>query len=103
MTLQTLTVRQLSTGTIYKLVACGSVCALVPLFTVIGLLATLGVGTVQWNGQLLSGLKGLLLSPFIGLLVALMITALVGSLIAFGLWLLSLLRPVQLTYGQDPT
>ena len=103
MTLQTLTVRQLSTGTIYKLVACGSVCALVPLFTVIGLLATLGVGTVQWNGQLLSGLKGLLLSPFIGLLVALMITALVGSLIAFGLWLLSLLRPVQLTYWQDPT
>lgn len=103
MTLQTLTVRQLSTGTIYKLVACGSVCALVPLFTVIGLLATLGVGTVQWNGQLLSGLKGLLLSPFIGLLVALMITALVGSLIAFGLWLLSMLRPVQLTYWQDPT
>ena len=101
MTLQTLTVRQLSTSTLYKLVALGSVCALVPLFALIGLMSTLGIGAVQWNGQALTGLKGLLMAPFIGLLMALLVTALVGSLLAFGLWLWSLLRPLQLTFWQQ--
>lgn len=99
---QTLNVRQLSTSSVYKLVALGSVCALVPLFTVIGVLSTLGVGAVQWNGQALTGIKGLLMSPFIGLLMALLLTALVGSLLAFGLWLWSFVRPVQLTYWSKP-
>ena len=101
MTLQTLTVRQLSTSSIYKLVALGSLCAVVPLVTAIGLLSTLGFGAVQWNGQALTGLKGLLMSPFIGLFMALLLTALVGSLLAFGLWLWSLVQPLQLTYWQE--
>lgn len=101
MTLQNLTVRQLSTSSVYKLVALGSASALVPLFTVMGLMSTLNIGSVEWNGQSLSGLKGLLMSPFIGLLMALLLTALLGSLLALGLWLWSLFRPLQLTYRPE--
>jgi hypothetical protein len=75
---------------------------MVPLFTVIGLMSTLGMGSVQWNGQALTGLKGLLMSPFIGLFMALLLAGLVGSLLAFGLWLWSLVRPLQLTYWPTP-
>jgi hypothetical protein len=98
---QTLTVRQVSTSTIYKLVALGSVCAVVPLFTLIGWLSVLGLGSAQWNGQAITGLKGVLMSPLIGLLLSLMLTVVVGSLLALGLWLYSLVRPIRLAYWQD--
>lgn len=101
MTFHTLTVRQLSTGSIYKLIAWGTVCSLVPLMTLMGLLSTFGWGSVKMNGHALTGLSGLLLSPVVGLMMAMLLTALLGSLVALGLWLYSLMRPLQLSYWQS--
>ncbi|WP_293752885.1 hypothetical protein [Limnohabitans sp. Rim8] len=101
MTFHSHTVRQLSTGSVYKLIACGSVCSLVPLMTLMGLLSTFGWGSVKMNGHALTGLSGLVLSPLVGLMLAMVLTAIVGSLVALGLWVYSLLRPMQLSYWQS--
>ena len=98
---KTLKLRKLSTGSVFKLVALGSVCALVPVFTLMGLMSLLGAGNMRWNGQALTGLPGLLASPFIGLLFSLFVTAMVGGMLALGLWLYSLVRPLQLEYRTD--
>lgn len=101
MTFHSHSVRQLSTGSVYKLIACGTVCSLVPLMTLMGLLSTFGWGSVKMNGHALTGLSGLVLSPLVGLMLAMVLTAIVGSLVALGLWLYSLLQPMQLSYWQS--
>lgn len=96
--IQTLTIQQLSTSTVFKLVAIGSMCSFVPIFLVIGLLSAMGNGTIQWNGQAVMGMKALLLSPVMGAMAALMTTVILGTLLSLGLWIFSLVRPVQLKY-----
>lgn len=98
---KTLKLRKLSTGSVFKLVALGSICALVPVFTLMGLMSLFGAGNMRWNGQALTGLPSLLASPFIGLLFSLFVTAMVGGMLALGLWLYSLVRPLQLEYRTD--
>jgi hypothetical protein len=98
---QTLKLRKLSTGSVFKLVALGSVCSLVPLFVFMSVMAALGAGSVKWNGQAYTGLSGLLMSPLMALGLSLLISALMGSLLALGLWLYSLIRPMHIAYWTD--
>ena len=95
---KSLTIQQLTTATVFKLVAIGSLFSCVPVFFVMSLLSAMGNSTMQWNGQALTGIRALLLSPFIGLVVAFMTTVFVGTLLALGLWIFSLIRPVELQY-----
>ena len=95
---QSLTIRHLTTGTVFKLVAIGSVFSLVPFFLMLGVLSAMGNGSMQWNGQALVGMKALLLSPVLGLVAALLATLFFGTLLSLGLWLFSLIRPIQLQY-----
>ena len=53
--------------------------------TLMGLLSTFGWGSVKMNGHALTGLSGLVLSPLVGLMLAMVLTAIVGSLVALGL------------------
>lgn len=89
-------VRRLSTGTIYKLVAVGLACSLVPLSILFGVAALFGANTVTWNGQHLTGVTGLIASPLIGLFTAAIATLLLGSACGLGLWLYSLVRPITI-------
>lgn len=98
---QTLKVRKLSTGSVFKLVALGSVCSLVPLFVLLSLMAALGAGSVKWNGQAYTGLSGLLVSPLMAVGLSLFISVFVGTLLSLGLWLYSLIRPMHIAYWTD--
>jgi len=71
------------------------------MITLMGLLSTLGIGSVKMNGHALTGWSGLLLSPLLGLMLAMLLTAFFGSLVALGLWVYSLMRPMQLSYWQS--
>jgi hypothetical protein len=97
----TLKIRKLSTSSVFKLVALGAGCSLIPLMTLMGLLSFFGAGTMQWNGKPMTGLPSLIASPFMGALFALLITAFLGSLLSLGLWLYSLVRPLKLSYWTD--
>ena len=89
-----ITVRRISAGSLFKLAGLGLVLTLVPFTTFMGVFALFGAHTVNWNGQAITGVAGLVSSPFIGLFIAGCFTLLLGGCMALGLWLYSLFRPI---------
>jgi len=91
-----ITVHRLSAGTVFKLVATGLACTIIPFSVLMGFLSLFGASTVTWNQQTVTGVYGLIASPFIGLVVVLFLTMFLGSCVTFGLWMFSKLRPMTL-------
>ena len=100
--MQSVQVAKVSAGTVYRLVGVGSLCGFVSLGILFGALGSMGLATVTWNRQPVTGLPALYTGPFIGLIVAMAITAFVGSAIAFGLWLYAMFRPITIEYASLP-
>jgi hypothetical protein len=94
----TITVKRIGVGSLYKLFAIGLGCGMLPLGLLLGVLAFFGANTVAWNGQQLRGAAGLVGGPLIGLFLTVLFTVLIGSICALGLWLFSLVRPLQITF-----
>ena len=91
-------VHRLRTGTIYRITAIGAVFGMIPLFTVVGVLGSMGLVSLTWNGEVVTGPRALIIGPMMGVLFALLSVALFGSAIALGLWLYSKIRPLSLEY-----
>jgi hypothetical protein len=91
-----ITVQRLSVGSLFKLLAIGTSFSLVPFGLLMGVFALFGASTVHWNGQQLTGVAGLIASPFVGLFIALLLTVFAGATCALGLWLFSKLKPLEL-------
>lgn len=89
-------IRRLSTGSVYKLVFTGLMASMLPLGLVMGVMAWIGFDTVNWQGMPVSGPAGVLVGLLAGLWVALTFTAVMGSLMALGLWLYGRFRPLRL-------
>jgi hypothetical protein len=98
---RTLVIRRLSTGSVFRVVAAGAFFSLIPLALFFGILALFGLNTVKWNNQPIYGVSGLLVSPLIGLILAVFFTAFGGLALAFGLWLYSKFRPLRLRLIED--
>jgi len=95
---ETLEIRRFSFGTIYKILAIASSFSLVPVAVLMGLFAFFGAPTIVWNGQHLTGLMGLIASPFVGIMLALIFTGFLGTLFACGLWLYSKFSSLEIEY-----
>jgi hypothetical protein len=89
-------VQRVSTGTLFKLAGLGLTLTLIPFSILMGCLALFGASTVTWNEQPLTGVAGLLASPFIGAFVTGVFTIFLGACMALGLWLYSSFRPLTL-------
>lgn len=63
-----------------------------------GCTAALGLNTLSWNNQPLTGWAALVASPFIGLFFVVMFTMFFGTATAFGLWVYSWLGPFGISY-----
>ena len=96
--METMEVKKLSAGTIYKLIFTGSLIGFVFICLIFGILGATGMEVVTWNGEHVTGPKALLVGPLIGALMSLFFTAIFGSITALGLWLYSLVKPVHLIY-----
>jgi hypothetical protein len=101
--MKSIVVRKLRTATVYKLVATGAVFGLVPVFVVFGVLGAMGLSTLTWNGQPVTGPRAIIAGPLMGVMFALICTALFGSAIALGLWIYSKFRTLNLEYEQLAT
>lgn len=88
------TVQRIAAGSLFKLIGLGLVCTFVPLTTIMGVFSLFGAQIVKLNGQAVTGITGLLSSPFIGLFIAGIFTLLIGGCIVLGLWIYSLFRPI---------
>lgn len=95
-----LEIRKLSLGTVYKLTTLGFLCSLVPFCLLMGVFAAFGAETLTWNEQPVKGLTGLIASPFIGLFMALVFSALLGTALAFGLWVYSWFGTLTIRYRE---
>lgn len=91
-----MTIQRLSAGTVFKLAAIGLACTFLPLCIFFGVLASFGAPTITWNGQQLTGVSGLTMSPVIGLMITCFGTLFLGSACSFGLWIYSLVRPMSI-------
>ncbi len=81
---QSVLIRKVSTGSIFKLVFIGLSCSLPATFLLLPLLSSMGMGTVQING---STSNNYLASPVTGLILALLLSVFVGALMSLGLWI----------------
>ena len=100
---RTLTIRRLRTGSVFRLVAAGVFCSVVPLFIFFGILSAFGLNAIRWNNVPVYGIRGLMSSPFMGLFVAAIFTAFAGIGMTFGLWIYSKIRPLKLQILEDDT
>ena len=66
---RTWVIRRFSTGSVFRVVAAGAFFSLIPLALFFGVLAMFGLNTVKWNNQPIYGFSGLLVSPFIGVML----------------------------------
>jgi|ERR1700722_2686338 len=98
---RTLIIRRLSTGSVFRIVAAGSLLSMVPLAVFFGILAIFGLDTIKWNNQPIHGIAGLLVSPLLGIMMAGFFTAFGGIALAFGLWLYSKFRPLRLRVVEE--
>lgn len=91
-------VAKVRAGTVYKLIGIGLTAGFVPLFVLFGVLAAAGMSTLTWNEQPVTGLKALYIGPLMGLFMAALFTAIIGSVTALGLWLYSFFKPLNIEY-----
>jgi hypothetical protein len=82
-----LSIRRLGTGTIYRLLFFGLLFGCIPIFTILGVLGSFGLATMNWNGQPLTGIRSAVAGPFMGVFFALIGTAFCGTATALGLWI----------------
>ena len=94
----TITVKRLRSGTVFKLLLIGNLVCFLPLALLAGVLGMFGASTVIWNDQVVTGLPALLASPFSGALFALVISVLGWCSVFVGLWLYSVFRPIELEF-----
>lgn len=91
-------VRAISVGTVFKLVGVGLLFSLLPFTILMGCTAALGMNSLVWNNQPLTGWTALVASPFIGLFLVAVFTMFIATAMSFGLWVYSLLGPFSISY-----
>ncbi|MDF2182038.1 hypothetical protein [Neptuniibacter sp. CAU 1671] len=94
--MESLEIKKLSAGSVYKLIFIGSLLGMLLVTLFFGVLGVLGMETVSWNGQPVTGFKALLVAPMIGVMMSALFTAIFGSVIVLGLWLYAFYRPLTL-------
>lgn len=95
---ETLEVSRLRGATITKLIVLGSVIGGTLITTAFGVVGLFGVELFQWNGQYLTGLKGLIASPFIGAFIGLIFGMVTTVMTYVGLRFFSLFRGISIEY-----
>lgn len=90
------TVRRIKTGSVFKLFAIGLTAGFLPFFLFLGVFAAFGMGGLEFNQQPVTGIKAIFLSPLMAVFMSLIFTALLGTVCAFGLWVFSFFKPLNI-------
>ena len=91
-------IKRLTTGTIFKILIYGSIFSISPFFLLMGVLSLFGASTILWNEQQLTGVSGLIASPFIGVVISLIFSGFFGLFLSAGLWIYSRFKPLTVHY-----
>jgi len=91
-------ISRLSVGTVFKLVALGTLIPIWGLCILCGLLALGGMQTVHVNGSTVTGAKGFLAALILAPIFWLLISIFCWLWISVGLWLISLVRSIEISF-----
>lgn len=97
-TTEVIEVQRVRGATLIKLVVVGSTIGCSLLCIVAGVFSFFGVEILTWNEEPVTGLSGLLSSPFIGAFIGLMFGLFTAFFAYVGLKVLSLFKPVVIEY-----
>jgi hypothetical protein len=95
---ETISIKQLSFGSVYKLLVIGLTYFFFPFGLVVGVFALIGWDTVKVNGAPLHGWSGFGVGLFAPPLLALFFSFIMGTATALGLRIYSWFRPLQIRY-----
>lgn len=96
--METVKVKKISAGTIFKLIATGLTVGFLPIFIICGIMGAFGMDSLTWNEQPVTGIKALFIGPLMAVFMALMFTLIIGSVTVFGLWIFSFFKPVNIEF-----
>ncbi len=94
-------IKRFTAGSLFKIVAIGCSISLIGFAVLMGFFALLGAHTVHWNRESLTGIAGLIASPFIGLFLAALFTVFGWLGFALSFWLFSLFGRLRVDYIAD--
>jgi len=94
----TIIVKRLRSGTVFKLLLIGNLVFFLPLALLAGVLGMFGASTIIWNDQIMTGLPALLVSSLSGALFVLVFSVLGWISVFIGLWVYSAFRPLELEF-----
>lgn len=95
---QVLTVARLRGASIVKLIVLGSTIGCMLISSLFGMAALFGVEAVQWNGQYITGIKGLIASPFIGAFAGILFGLFSAAFTWIGLRIYAIFRGITVEY-----
>ena len=96
--MEQMTIRRLSLSTLFKLNIFGLFFGLLPLMILFGVMGMLGMETVTWNEEVVTGPAALLVSPLIGVIMTLIFTLFLSPVIWLGLWIASKFKTFHIRY-----
>ncbi len=94
-------IKRFTAGSLFKIVAIGCSISLIGFAVLMGFFALFGGHTVHWNRDSLTGIAGLIASPFIGLFLAALFTMFGWLGFALSFWLFSLFGRLRVDYIAD--
>jgi hypothetical protein len=98
---KSITIKRFTVGSMFKIVAIGSSISLISFAVLMGVFALFGAQTVHWNRQAVTGITGLIASPFIGVFLAAFATFFSWLGFAFSFWLFSQFGSLRVEYVSD--
>lgn len=101
--METIKVKKISAGTVYKLIAMGLTIGLLPIFLLFGILGAFGMESLTWNEEPVTGIKAIFISPLMAIFMSLLFTAIMGSLTVLGLWILSFFKSISIEFVVSDT
>jgi hypothetical protein len=96
--METVNIKKISAGTVFKLISTGLTVGFLPLFTLFGVMGALGMETLQWNDEYVTGIKALFIGPLMAVFMSLMFTFIIGSITVFGLWIFSFFKSINIEF-----
>jgi presenilin-like A22 family membrane protease len=95
---ETLLVSRVRGASLVKLIVLGYVIGSTFITSIFGIAALFGVEILQWNEQYVTGIKGLIASPFIGAVLGLFFGLFAVLFVYIGLKIYSFFRDLTLEY-----
>jgi hypothetical protein len=98
---KSITIRRFTAGSSFKIVAIGVSISVIAFAALMGVFVLFGAQTVHWNRHAITGIAGLLASPFIGVFLAVFFSLFGWLGFIFSFWLFSRFGSLTVEYISD--